>query len=73
MQPTSNLHDQIGNACFSQAQNLFDNAATLDARDGMFDHYAYAGEDPIEKFLSDAQRFPFGLFFGCVVCTPGGS
>lgn len=73
MQAARDLHQTIRNACFGEAQNIFDNPAALDACDGMFDHYARRRENPIERFVAHTQLFPFGLFLGCAVRTPAGS
>jgi hypothetical protein len=31
------------------------------------------GEDRVDELLTDAQRFAFGLFLGCLVWVPVGS
>jgi hypothetical protein len=63
VQAAGDLHHPVGNACFGQAQHIFDNPTPLDAGDDMLDHDAGAGADPIEQLLSYAQLFAFGLFF----------
>lgn len=73
MQTASNLHDQIGNACCGQAQDIFDNPAAFDPRDRVFDDHSRAGEDRVEKLLADAQLFAFRLFFGCLFSVASGS
>jgi hypothetical protein len=73
VQAAGNLHDPVGDACFGQAQHIFDNPAALDPRNRVLDDDTCAGEDPIELPLLCAQRFASGLFFGCRVNTPGGS
>lgn len=73
VQAARNLHDQIRDAFFGQAQDIFDNPAAFDAGDGVFDHHSCAGEDRVEKFLAHAQFFAPRLFFGCVVSVASGS
>jgi len=41
MQPTSQLHDHIIIAFLGIPEYVLDDAATLDSRYDMFDHYAY--------------------------------
>jgi len=72
MQAARDLHHAIRNAFFGEAQNIFDNPAAFDACDGMFDYHARRREDPIERFVTHTQLFPFRLFLGCVVITPSG-
>ena len=73
MQAAGDLHHEIGNACFGQAQDIFDNPAAFDARDRVLDHHSCAGEDRVEKLLADAQLFAPRLFFGCVASVASGS
>ena len=73
MQAAGDLHHEIGNACFGQAQNVFDNAAPFDTSDRMFDDDPGAGDERVEKLVADAQLFAFGLFFGCVLSDAAGS
>jgi len=47
--------------------------AAFHTRDGMFDHYPYTGDDPIQEPLTSAQVPAPGGFFGCRVSVPGGS
>jgi hypothetical protein len=54
VQSAGNLHDLIGNAVVGQAQSVFDNATTLDAGDGVFDHDAHPGANLIEQLVAEA-------------------
>lgn len=73
MQAAGDLHHAIRNAISRETQNIFDNPATFNACESMFDHYTRRREDPIEHLLTDTQLFALRLFLGCVVMTPSGS
>lgn len=73
MQAAGDLHNQIGNAFFGQAQDIFDNPTAFDAADRMFNHHPRTRENSVEELLAHAQLFALGLFFGCVVSVPSGS
>jgi len=73
VQAAGDLHDQIGNACFGQAQDIFDNPAAFDAGNRVFNHDPRTRENRVEELLAHAQLFAFGLFFGCVVSVASGS
>ena len=73
VQGTGNLHHYIGDPLFGEPKNIFDNPATLDAGNGVFDFHARTGEDPVEQFVALAECFTSGLFFGWLVSTPAGS
>ena len=73
MQAASNLHDQVRNAFLGEAQNIFDEATAFDAGDNVLDLNARRRENPIEEFITDAQRLAFRFFFGCRVIIPCGS
>lgn len=62
MQAASNLHDQVRNAFLGEAQNIFDDATAFDAGDNMFDLNARRRENPIEEFVTDAQRLALRFF-----------
>jgi hypothetical protein len=73
VQGTGNLHHHIGDPLFGEPKNIFDNSATLDSSNDVFDFHARAGEHPIEYFIATAEFLTFGLFFGWLVTTPSGS
>lgn len=73
MQAASNLHHQIRNTIFGEAQNIFDNPTAFNTRDDVFDYHARGRENVIEHFVADTQFFAFRFFFGCVVMTSFGS
>jgi hypothetical protein len=73
MQAAGDLHHQIRNTLFCQPQHIFNNPAAFHPRDGMFDHYPYTGDEPIQEPLTSAQVPAPGFFFGCRVSVPGGS
>lgn len=73
VQSTSNLHHPIRDSLFGEPKNIFDNPATLDSGNGVFDFHARAGEHLIEYFIATAELLTFGLFFGWLVATPSGS
>ena len=72
MQTAGDLHHPIRNALFGQAQDILDNPTALNARNGVLDHDAHAGKEPIEQSFPQAQLLALGLFFGWVVNTPTG-
>jgi hypothetical protein len=73
VQAARNLHDQIRNTSFGQAQDIFDNPATFDAGKHVFHDDARTGEKVIEELILHAQVPAFRLFLGCAVRTPAGS
>lgn len=73
VQAARNLHDQIRNADFGQAQDIFDNPTPFDSGNHVFHDDARTGENVIEELIPHAQVLAFGLFFGWVVRTPSGS
>ena len=73
VQGTGNLHHHIGDPLFGEPKNIFDNSATLDSGNDVFDFHARAGEHSIEYFIAIAQFPTFGLFFGWLVTTPSDS
>ena len=62
MQAASTLHDQVRNALLGEAQNIFDDATAFDAGDNGFDLNARRRENPIEEFVTDAQRLALRFF-----------
>jgi len=73
MQATRNLHDQISNTRFGQAQDIFDNPTSFDPSNHVFHDDARTGDKVIEELLPHTQCLAFWLFFGCAVRTPSGS
>jgi len=73
VQGTGNLHHPLGDPLFGEPKNIFDNSATLDSGNDVFDFHARAGEQPIEYSIATAELLTFGLFFGWPVTTPSGS
>ena len=51
MQRTADFHDQIADPRLSQAADIMDDAAALDAAVDVFDTHASAGDAPIRRFL----------------------
>ena len=64
MQATGNHHDQIRKVVFRVSQNIFHNARTLDARNGMFDFDTNLRQLAIALFLFGGQLFLARFFFG---------
>jgi len=64
MQATGNRHDQIGKVVLRVSQNIFHNARTLDAGNGMFDFDTNLRQFAIALFLIGSQLFLARLFFG---------
>jgi hypothetical protein len=73
VQAAGDLHDQIGNACGGQAQNIFDYPTAFHAGQRVFNHDPHAREQRVEELLTHAQLFTRRLFFGCVVNVAAGS
>ncbi len=73
MQATRNLHDQIRNTRFGQAQDIFDNPTSFDPGNHVFHDDARTGDEVIEELIPHTQCLAFWLFFGCAVRTPSGS
>jgi len=73
VQAARNLHHAIRDAFFSEAQDIFDNAAAFDPGDRVLDDDTRTGKDRVDELLTDAQLFAFGLFLGCLVWVPAGS
>ena len=73
VQAARNLHHAIRDACFGEAQDIFDNAAAFDPGDRVLDDNTRTREDRVDELLTDAQLFAFGLFLGCLVWVPVGS
>ena len=73
VQAARNLHDQIRNALFGQAQDIFDNPTPFDPGNHVFHDHARTGEEVIEELIPHAQCLAFRLFLGCVVRTSFGS
>ena len=65
MQATCNLHDQISNTSFGQAQDIFDSPTPFHPGNHIFHDYAHTGDEVIEERVPHAQLLTFGLFFGC--------
>ena len=65
MQATCNLHDQISNTSFGQAQDIFDSPTPFHPGNHIFHDYAHTGDEVIEELVPHAQLLTFGLFFGC--------
>lgn len=73
VQAARNLHHAIRDAFCGEAQDIFDNAAAFDPGDCVLDDDTRTGKDRVDELLTDAQRFAFGLFWGCLVWVPAGS
>ena len=73
VQAARNLHHAIRDACFGEAQDIFDNATAFDPGDRVLDDDTRTGEDRVDELLPDAPFFAFGLFGGCLVWIPAGS
>ena len=55
MQSTADFHDQITDACLSQAADVVNNATAFDAAVDMLNAHATTGETPIRGFLGARQ------------------
>src|SRR6266516_4562434 len=55
MQSTADFHDQITDACLSQAAGVVNNATAFDAAVDVLNTHAAAGETPIRGFLGARQ------------------
>lgn len=73
VQAARNLHHAIRDAFLGEAQDLFDNAAAFDPGDRVLNDDTRTGKERVEELLTDAQRFAFGLFWGCLGWVPAGS
>jgi hypothetical protein len=73
VQTTGNLHDQIRNACYGQAQDILNNPTAFDSGYHVSHGHAGTGDKVIEERLTHTQRLPFRLFWGCAVSIPAGS
>ena len=63
MQRTADFHDQIADACLSQAAGVVDDATALDTAVDVLDAHAPAGKAPIRGFLG-AREGPAPRLFG---------
>ena len=66
MQPSSQLYHRIRIVFAGVAEHVFDDAASLDARDYMLDHYANTGDEPIVSFVFLRQLTTARFFLGLV-------
>jgi hypothetical protein len=73
VQRARDRHHQIGQSSFGIAEDVFDNATTLDTGQGMFNPDARARNASIAPLVSARQLRLAGLFFGCCVCRTRGS
>jgi hypothetical protein len=73
VQAAGNLHDQIGNACSGQAQDIFDYPTAFHAGQRVFNHDPHTREQRVEELLAHAQLFALRLFWGWVVSVAAGS
>lgn len=73
VQAARNLHDQIGEAVFGQAQDIFDNPTPFAPGQHVFHHHARTGEEVMQEGMAHAQGLAFGVFWGCCLRTPAGS
>ena len=64
VQPTRSKHDLVGEALGEIAQDIFDDAIDLHARESMFAANADAGQSLIRAFLGCGQFTATRLFFG---------
>jgi hypothetical protein len=64
MQRTSHFHHQIGKSILGVAKHFFDDPSALGSVDTMLYHNPKTGENSVEKTLSYAQLFAFGLLVG---------
>ena len=64
VQCASHFHNQVRKVRLGGAKNIFNNSATLDASNGVFDHHPCAGDDLIQPGIGGVQFSAPGLFFG---------
>jgi len=62
MQSTGDFHHEIVIQVFSIAEQIFDNAASLNPTNDMFNHNSNPGDQAIFLFLFRCQLLPFGFF-----------
>ena len=63
MQPAGDLHHQIGDAFFGQAQHIFDNATAFDAGNHVLDLNPDAGDHLVEELIGWLSSWPRGFFW----------
>ena len=73
MQAAGNLHDQLRNTSFGQAQDIFDDSAPFHTSNDVFHDNADTGDQVIEQLVSYTQLLTSGLFLGCWGRLPAGS
>jgi hypothetical protein len=54
VQAAGNLHHQVRDASFGQAQDLFDHSTPFNPSNHVFHHYARTGEEASEELLPHA-------------------
>jgi len=64
VQSTGNAHYQIGESFLGIAQNIFHNPTAFDARNHVFHADPHAGNQAVEKQISDTQGFAFRFLLG---------
>jgi len=62
MQSTGDFHHEIVIQVLSIAEQIFDNAASLNPTNDMFNHNSNPGDQAIFLFLFRCQLLPFGFF-----------
>ena len=63
VQTAGNFHDQISNACFGQALDIFDNPTPFDPGKHVCHDHACTGDKVIEELITHAQGLALRLFF----------
>lgn len=66
MQGTSDFHDQIREVVFAVAKGVFDNSATLNTSNCMFNANPKTRNDTVQKAIFDGSLLAFWLFFRLV-------
>lgn len=62
MQSTGDFHHEIVIEVFSISEQIFDNAASFNPTNDMFNHNAHPGNQAIFLFLFCCELLPFGFF-----------
>jgi len=57
------FHSEIGKAGLRVAEHIFDDSAPFDTCNGVFNHYACAGDDFIQPAIRRAQLLAFSFFW----------